>query len=865
VNESVFAKTVMDQKYAHDTEEGKETWEQISHRVPTAVLKAVGAPKSQVKETEAFIAAKKFIPGGRYLAASGRPFHQTQNCLLMSAEDSREGWSNIMHQATMGLMSGAGIGVWYGDLRGEGRPIRKTGGFSSGPLALMQMVNEAGRWIRQGGDRRSAIWAGLPWDHPDIMKFITMKNWSDVVREMKAKDYNFPAPMDGTNISVGLDDKFFKAYSDDKHEHHALAQGVYWSVVRQMLKTAEPGFSVNTGANRGENLRNACVPGEVELLTRDGYQRIDALVGTSVEVWNGFEWSTVEPRVTGTDRQMVTVRFNSGQSLTCTDTHEFWVATDYQGGREKVRAQDLQEGMKLIKHDYPVLPEGKRVNYAYTQGFLSGDGMDDYRFFSVYGNKDVCMKRMSGTVGAFSKKHDKTLFKISFDQHPKDFVPFGWNLQSRLDWFAGLLDADGTELREGGSQVGSVDRNFLLQTQKMLTTLGIGSKVTGPRKGGIKSMPDGNGGHKDYFCQDLYRLLVGAVQMQAMKRLGLKCERLSFEKFPQRDASQFVTVTEVEDAGVAETVYCFNEPKRHLGCFDGIVTGQCTEITSRDDSDICNLGSINMANIESLEEMQKCVELGTAFLLAGTVYSDVPYGKVDGIRTKNRRLGLGLMGIHEWLLKHGKPYGPDEELAKYLEIYAKSTEIAAKYAKEWDLTPPVKTRAIAPTGTIGIIAETTTGMEPIFCVAYKRRYLKGNVINYQYVIDPAAQRLIEGGIAPEAIEDAYVLAENVERRVAFQAWLQQYVDHSISSTINLPAWGSELNNESRVREFGDMLMKYLPQLRGITCYPDGARGGQPLTPVAYKTAVKHTGEVFSEVVLEQADVCDITKGGSCGA
>jgi ribonucleoside-diphosphate reductase alpha chain len=548
VNESVFAKTVMDQKYAHETEEGRETWEQIAHRVATTVLKAVGAPKSQVKEIEALIASKKFIPGGRYLAASGRPFHQTQNCLLMNAEDSREGWAIIMHQSTMGLMSGAGIGIWYGDLRGEGRPIRKTGGFSSGPLALMQMVNEAGRWIRQGGDRRAAIWAGLPWDHSSIHKFITMKNWSEEVRAMKAKDYNFPATMDGTNISVGLDDLFFKAYHDDKHEHHALAQGVYWATVRQMLETGEPGFSVNVGANRGECLRNAC-----------------------------------------------------------------------------------------------------------------------------------------------------------------------------------------------------------------------------------------------------------------------------------------------------------------------------TEITSRDDSDICNLGSINMANIESLEEMRRVVELGTAFLLAGTVYSDLPYSKVDAIRTKNRRLGLGLMGIHEWLLKHGKKYGPDEELVKYMEVYAESTDVARKLAKEWDLTPPVKTRAIAPTGTIGIIAETTTGMEPIFCVAYKRRYLKGNVINYQYVIDPAAQRLIESGIAPEAIEDAYVLAENVERRVAFQAWLQQYVDHSISSTINLPAWGSELNNEARVREFGDMLIKYLPQLRGITCYPDGARGGQPLTPVAYKTAAKHIGEVFDEVVLEQADVCDITKGSSCGA
>jgi ribonucleoside-diphosphate reductase alpha chain len=287
----------------------------------------------------------------------------------------------------------------------------------------------------------------------------------------------------------------------------------------------------------------------------------------------------------------------------------------------------------------------------------------------------------------------------------------------------------------------------------------------------------------------------------------------------------------------------------------------CTEVTSADDSDICNLGSINMSRITSLEDMRNVVELATAFLLAGTVYSDVPYAKVDQIRTKNRRLGLGLMGLHEWLLINGKPYGPDEELAKYMAIYTESTKIAGVYADAWDLSHPVKTRAIAPTGTIGIIAETTTGIEPVFCVAYKRRYMKGNTWNYQYVIDPTAKRLIDSGVAPESIEDAYVLAENVERRVEFQTWMQKYVDHSISSTINLPEWGSELNNDSNVKTFGNMLMKHLPHLRGVTCYPDGARGGQPLSTVSYKTAIKHVGEVF----IEAADVCDISKGGSCGS
>lgn len=542
---SAFAKTILDQKYAHELRSGRqETWNEVAKRVSTNVFGAVEAPKELTDDIEDLIARRIFMPGGRYLYASGRALHQTQNCLLLRADDSREGWAELMQKACMALMTGAGIGIVYSDVRPEGSKIRKTGGLATGPLALAQMVNESGRYIMQGGSRRSAIWAGLHWNHADAVKFIQLKNWIPEVRALKEKDYNFPATLDGTNISIILDDEFFRAYDNENHKHHKLAQTVYWATLRQMLKTSEPGFSVDIGDNKGENLRNAC-------------------------------------------------------------------------------------------------------------------------------------------------------------------------------------------------------------------------------------------------C----------------------------------------------------------------------------EITSRDDSDICNLGSINLSRIDSLEEMKHVVESATAFLLAGTVYSDVPYEKVDQVRRKNRRLGLGLMGIHEWLLKHGKKYGPDSELEEYLKIYATSTEVAIKWADKWELSHPIKTRAIAPTGTISIVAETTTGIEPILCAAYKRRYLKGSSVHYQYVIDPGAKELIDAGITPETIEDAYTLAEDVERRVAFQAWVQQYVDHAISSTINLPAWGSELNNDSKVRSFGNMLLKYLPKLRGITCYPDGARGGQPLSAVSYKTAIKHVGEVF----VEQADVCDITRGGTCGS
>ena len=136
---------------------------------------------------------------------------------------------------------------------------------------------------------------------------------------------------------------------------------------------------------------------------------------------------------------------------------------------------------------------------------------------------------------------------------------------------------------------------------------------------------------------------------------------------------------------------------------------------------------------------------------------------------------------------------------------------------------PVANRAIAPTGSIGILAGTSTGVEPIFAVAYKRRYLHGNSRwVYQYVVDSAAQELINRyGASPDGVESALDLAGDYERRMAFQADVQDYVDMSISSMINLPAWGSKLNNEDTVPLFAETLAKYAPRLRGFTCYPDG--------------------------------------------
>lgn len=526
-----FSENIFRFKYAQGPD---DTWDALAERLVDDVCGTRGGKdrrlmsEDECAQLAQYIKEFKFVPGGRYLWYAGRKNSYFNNCFLLRAEeDTREEWAALTQRAVSCLMTGGGIGIDYSILRPSGKPLSRTGGLSSGPIPLMQMINEVGRGVMQGGSRRSAIYASLNWLHEDIPNFLKAKNWSDDIRAAKEKDFNAPAPLDMTNISVNYDDKWL--YNADRANLHTFVENC-----RQAMRTGEPGFSFNFGDKQNETLRNAC-----------------------------------------------------------------------------------------------------------------------------------------------------------------------------------------------------------------------------------------------------------------------------------------------------------------------------TEVTSEDDSDVCNLGSINISNISTIEEFKDVVSLGSKFLVCGTLRADLPYEKVYKVREKNRRLGLGLMGIHAWLLQRKYDYEVTPELHKWLKVYKDESERAAnEHCERLYISKPVAYRAIAPTGSIGILAGTTTGIEPLFAVAYKRRYLTdGTKWKYEYVVDTTADQLIrEYGLDPNKIQTAYGLSHDYEKRIKFQADIQDYVDMSISSTINLPSWGSKGNSEADVERFAQTLSRYAPRLRGFTCYPDGSRGGQPLTEVPYEEAVKHKGVVFEENV-----------------
>ena len=287
----------------------------------------------------------------------------------------------------------------------------------------------------------------------------------------------------------------------------------------------------------------------------------------------------------------------------------------------------------------------------------------------------------------------------------------------------------------------------------------------------------------------------------------------------------------------------------------------CTEITSEDDSDVCNLGSVNLANIETIDEFSDVVTLASKFLVCGLIRAQLPYEKIAKVRRDNSRIGLGLMGMHEWLLKRDSRYEMTDELKQWMKVYERESKRSAdQHCDRLFLKRPKGYRAIAPTGTISILAGTTSGVEPIYAVAYRRRYLTdGTRWKHQFVVDGTAQALIDGGINPDKIESAVDLASDPERRIKFQYELQKYVDHAISSTINLPAWGTELNGEHTVDQYATTIAKYASGLRGLTVYPDGARGGQPITSVPYEEANAKRGVIYEDNSEEQclSGVCGI--------
>jgi ribonucleoside-diphosphate reductase alpha chain len=292
----------------------------------------------------------------------------------------------------------------------------------------------------------------------------------------------------------------------------------------------------------------------------------------------------------------------------------------------------------------------------------------------------------------------------------------------------------------------------------------------------------------------------------------------------------------------AQKAHPFNEK---LEEFRLIGPNPCGEATLRG-YESCVLGSINLTKFvvdgafDSLA-FQGTVHTAIRFLDNVVDLSEAPLPKINEETKKTRKLGLGVMGLHDALLMLGLPYSISKsqdtrdtvnEIFSDMETYAEeaSASLAAergmfpawqysKYSYEWDIEARnACVMSIAPTGTLARICDVSFGIEPVSFFQSQN-----NLVDVQYEnIHPLARPYIAKGEAlPEYFEEAQGISP--EDHIEMQSIVQQYVDQAVSKTVLLP------NDCTKDKFAGYIHLAWKKGLKGVTFYRDGSRSDQPIS------------------------------------
>ena len=278
------------------------------------------------------------------------------------------------------------------------------------------------------------------------------------------------------------------------------------------------------------------------ILTSKGYLNIKSLENQNVDIWNGEEFSKVTVKKTGTNQKIMEITFSNGSVLKCTPYHKFYLIDDAKNQKNiEVEAKNLNIGDRLIKTKYPIIIEG----------------LDNNELI-----------------------HD---------------VPVNCNLNIKLEWLEKTINFnyDDLVIENNLIQLTSFNRSFLDNFKYMLQTLGCNPNVTLALNGQDNEIIKMN--NEDLIeipRLDLYHLTINSNDMYQLINLGLKIQNIDLSTNHQPDTliSEFIQVTSVKHLDEVEDTYCFNEPKRHMGIFNGIPASQCSEIlevSSNDEYAVC--------------------------------------------------------------------------------------------------------------------------------------------------------------------------------------------------------------------------------------------------------------------------------------
>lgn len=331
---------------------------------------------------------------------------------------------------------------------------------------------------------------------------------------------------------------------------------------------------------------------------------------------------------------------------------------------------------------------------------------------------------------------------------------------------------------------------------------------------------------------------------------------------------------------------------------------QCGEIPMAP-YDCCCLGSVNLANMITppvmqdgdilqwgqvdWDKLEKTVSMGVRFLDNVLSTNDYPLARIKETCDQNRRIGLGVMGLHYMLLDLGIEYGDNDRCLKFLDelfrrikesAYEASADLAAEKKSfprfhkelvmksqfiqqlpEW-LQDKIERQGlrncalltIAPTGSTAQLPQVSTGLEPIFQYAYTRRARLGDGDEEHedfVVIDPKFRQFSDADFPMEHFSTALDLS--VRDHLLVQAAAQRHIDNGISKTCNIP-------NDYPVEEMEKDMLYFASRIKGSTMWRDGARDMAILKPLDIDEAKRLLGEGNHIVEVHEHDcgvACEI--------
>jgi ribonucleoside-diphosphate reductase alpha chain len=678
----------------------------------------------KIRETYDALSLGYFIHATPTLFNAGTDHAQLSSCFLQNMkEDSIKGIYDTLGDCAQISKWAGGVGLSIHNIRARNSDIRGTRGKSTGIVPMLKVFNDTARYVNQGGKRNGSFAVYLePW-HADIEDFLKMKlntgAEEDRARDlfyalwipdlfMKRLEANESWTLMCPNECPGLADchgpafeSLYESYERAGKGRKTLpAQKIWQLILDAQIQTGTPYLCYKDAANAKSNQQNLgtikssnlCVAPETLVLTDKGQFPIRDLAGTKARVWNGEVFSEVDVIQTGADKELIDVVLSNGVVLTCTPYHKFLVKQSYHAKAVRIDAQDLKTDMKLDKYELPTIAGNAAddIAHPYTHGFYCGDGTyaNGTPRITLYGEKKELVKYLNVKSISGVETANQTLnVHLHKDIDPKFKVPINSSLSCRLEWLAGLVDADGGIARNGTNesiQICSIEYQFLTDIQRMLTNTGVSAKVVKAFNERQAMLPDGRGGHKLYDCKKSWRLLISSTGLYHLATLGFVTHRIKWTvRKPQRNAEQFVKVVEVINTGRFDDTYCFNEPLNHAGMFNGILTGNCSEIieySSPTETAVCNLGSLSLPrfvrhagtaeccyDFEALRKYTRILARNLDNVIDRNYY---PTPECRNSNMRHRPIGIGVQGLADVFAMMKLPWQSKDAEQLNIRIFA---------------------------------------------------------------------------------------------------------------------------------------------------------------------------------------------------